>query len=253
MQCCIPHFTMVLTGAKDNDSMVLRYLDGSPDREKECRPLLYKLPYTLPDRKFDGIRRLQAKLIFQPFRDSCEKSRRMAVDLSEWIGHEDEEFLLVFMKYLHDINRDPTLFFYIREILVTVGEADHRQVRRLYRLCTRFLINGKIREDNLFAQPDRLVDWIRQECPSLDRVTAQVLADMFTRGDHRESMAELRTVLEDFAGRFPQDQTITINALTSPVLKGSALETLFPEELENCQQNLHRSRRSGAREGGCEQ
>lgn len=253
MKCSIPHFTMLLTGVKDNDPAALQYLCGGPDRKPEQRPLLYKLSYTLPDRTFDGIRKLQAKLIFQPFRDGCEKSRLLAVDLSEWIGHEDEEFLLIFMKYLHDINHDPRLFFCIREILITVGEADRRQVRRLYRLCARFLVNGTLREDSPFARADHLADWVRQQQQSLDRVTAQALAKIFIQSDQRQSMAELRTVLDDFVGRFPPDREITIHALKSPVLKDSALEALFPEELERCRQKLDRGGHSSAREGGCGQ
>ena len=95
------NFTLLLTGAADNDTAALHYLrNHAVYREAKC--VLYQLQYVPPYEKFEGICKLGEKTKYHPFADPIQKEATAVIDLSEWIGHEQEAYLETFCKFLHD-------------------------------------------------------------------------------------------------------------------------------------------------------
>lgn len=62
------------------------------------RILEFTLPYAPPYEAFDGIRELQLAVR----RMGAFPPEALALDLTEWVGHEEEEWLEITAMYLHD-------------------------------------------------------------------------------------------------------------------------------------------------------
>ncbi|MCD8022336.1 MAG: hypothetical protein LUF30_04965, partial [Lachnospiraceae bacterium] len=114
-------FTFFISGKKDNDRLALNYLKGI---DGDCRYLFFKLPYVLPYQRFDGIRRFQYAARYRPFSDSTVRRKTCILDLSEWVEHPGEEYLEIFLKFLHDYHG-----FFDFEYLITVSDFSKQDVR----------------------------------------------------------------------------------------------------------------------------
>ena len=65
-------------------------------------PVVYqKLLYCAPFESFEELRRLELQLREVTGLRACYRGI-VALDLSEWVGHEQEEYLHITLKYLHD-------------------------------------------------------------------------------------------------------------------------------------------------------
>ena len=83
-------FTFVLTGIKDNDSLVENYVRNHGYEKEKC--VQYKLEYTPPYQNFNGISYFERITQYRPFQDPIQKKAVAVIDLSDWIGHEKEEY-----------------------------------------------------------------------------------------------------------------------------------------------------------------
>ena len=79
-------FTFVLTGIKDNDSLVENCVRTNTNGYAKVRCIHYKFEYTPPYQKFTGIACLERATQYRPFRDSNQKNAVVIIDLSEWIA-----------------------------------------------------------------------------------------------------------------------------------------------------------------------
>lgn len=63
--------------------------------------ICFKLEYTAPYDEFNGIKKLILRI-----KDSTGLRDRykgfVAIDINEWVGHENEEYFNIFLKYIHD-------------------------------------------------------------------------------------------------------------------------------------------------------
>lgn len=92
--------------------------------------VFYKLRYTPPYGEFRDIR----KLILQIRKATGIRSDfkgLIALDVSEYRGHEDEEYFTIFLKYLYDNSID-------RRILFVCSQYTEPEVTRLYNACVRY-------------------------------------------------------------------------------------------------------------------
>ena len=64
--------------------------------------VFYKLLYVLPYNTFNGIKNFQIATKYHPFEGTSDISMIVSVDLSEWIGHESEDYIKIFFKFLAD-------------------------------------------------------------------------------------------------------------------------------------------------------
>lgn len=136
------NFTVLITGEADNDTAALRYIQGH-EAYREAKCVLYQLEYVPPYYEtFKGIRDFQELTKYHAFHDPIQKEAAAVIDLSEWIGHEQESYLEIFCKFLHDYD----WAFYQYVYIFTVGEADRKTAEKLYALLDRYLEEGEIVE-----------------------------------------------------------------------------------------------------------
>jgi len=87
-------FTFYLSGMEDNDTAVMNYIRSLKGYE-DCPYMFFKLHYVPPYQEFDYIKEFQCKSRFKPFVDAARHRKIAVIDLSEWVGHETEEYLEV--------------------------------------------------------------------------------------------------------------------------------------------------------------
>lgn len=184
--------------------------DASPETLAELsgggRRLEATLPYTPPYENFKGIRDLQLAVR----RMGAYPPETLVIDLTEWLGHEEEEFFEITAMYLHD-HRDVWNFIFLarEHSLPDCGTA--------YFILRTFLM-GEIREDASFATREALAACLR----SRTRITpdaADMLAGMLLAPQARllRSYPRLDTLLREMGKGGPISAETVAEAASSPL------------------------------------
>lgn len=219
-------FTFVLTGIKDNDSLVENYVRNHGYEKEKCTQ--YKLEYTPPYQNFNGISYFERITQYRPFQDPIQKKAVAVIDLSDWIGHEKEEYLEIFCKFLHDYDWS----FYRYEYVFTVGNADRAKVKELYGLISEYLCEGKILEDRTMTDERSMSEYLISEFP-IDQNLAEKLAYVFISNKIR-GYVQLNMVMKDFVERlqYEKDSIITEKQVSKEFekLENSKLIALFGKD-----------------------
>ncbi|MBE6765354.1 MAG: hypothetical protein IJP10_05415 [Clostridia bacterium] len=202
-------FTVLLSGIKDNDR-IIRKMTGRK------HPIYYKSRYTPPFERFCELRNLQ--LLVKDL-DDINADNTIAVDLSEWIGHESDEYLTVMLKFLHD-QRDHWKYIF------TVGDHRREEVTKLYIKLKTYLA-GHIIEDTTFTNEDGLKQYLVSECRLSGRVAGE-LAKLFFTKELREyrSYEMLDSVLLELRNR-SGGATVTLSVLDGYLADGESLLCLL--------------------------
>ena len=186
-------FIFMVTGVPDSVQSARAYIRSC---RPDCTVFSYKLSYTPPYQSFNGIRMYQYVTRYRPFQSEPHRRCAMILDLSEWLGHENEEYLRIFFKFLHDESS-----FYHKEYILTAGEADERAIRSLYLLAAEYLPGGKILQDKTLRDPDALREYLEEHYP-LETDAADYLARLYLR--HPVSgLDKVRMLTDDLFGYLP--------------------------------------------------
>lgn len=202
----------LVTKMEENERFVRELAQEQMARTPEwfdgTAPLVYnRLPYVAPYEKFGCLRQLAAQL-----RDTAglraEFRGIVALDLREWLGHEEELYLSVTFKYLHDHRQT-------WKILLTAGEATARRIqplllaaapylrpdlRRLYLFRYRSLLQSYLfSRANLEPEAAALLATTCMQTPALQScaVTGQILDELRSRTSSRVTAAVLRSYLQE--------------------------------------------------------
>lgn len=174
-------FTLLVTGVSDNESAVRR-LVGDEDF------ISYKLQYVPPYGDFDGIRDFQIESRFKPFEDSSKAFKYAAIDVSEWVGHEDDEYVECFFKFLHDYDG-----FFDFKYIFTIGKS--KAWKSMYLLAGRYLDEGEVICDRTFLDAKYMSSFISGKY-NVSNKASGILAELFIE-DKVSSYAELEMVMND--------------------------------------------------------
>ena len=209
-------FLVLATGLDSNDAAIKRFVGDKPY-------ICYRLPYSLPYKEFEGIRQFQLETKYRPFEDGTEAFKYAGIELSEWVGHEDEEYLELFMKYLHDY----TGFFDYKYIFVTkCTEQNH--IKAIFQLASRYLDVGEVLLDKTFMDEKTLSMYIVKKYRLMSAVTSQ-LARCFISGA-MSGYAELESVMQDIIKRVDKDKEIDLEDIRRIAnTKASKLYSLYQD------------------------
>lgn len=187
-------FTFFLTGVEDNDAAILKFLRNKKEY-KDAKCVFYKLEYTVPYKDYNGIRDFERVTRYRPFVDPTRKTAVAAIDLSDWIGHEREEYLEIFFKFLHDYDWS----FYNYKYVFTVAGADKMKMRDLYKLASQYLYDGKIEEDRTMVDEKEMSSYL-SETYAIDTSLADKLSHIFLK-NKLKGYGQLNTIMEDFISK----------------------------------------------------
>lgn len=216
-------FTFFLTGREDNDTAAENYVRNHGYDGAKC--VQYKLEYTPPYEKFTGIADFERITQYRPFCDPIQKKAAAIIDLSEWIGHEKDQYLEIFYKFLHDYDWS----FYKYEYVFTAGKADRSQIKEVYTLAEQYLCEGGIEEDRTMTSEKEMTKYLSSRFP-VDRALAEKLSTIFISGQIK-GYPQLNTVMEDFIRRMQWREGKVLSEKQAGKmlarLKGSKMDNLF--------------------------
>lgn len=174
----------------------------------------FKLPYIPQCEPFKELRKLILRV------KECTGLRAyfkgvVAIEVTEWIGHEQEEYFTVILKYLYD-HRDN----WVNALIL--NNPTEAQLHRFTTACARY-ISPRLYDVCLFADQTDLVERIRDIVSShegiIDHHAAEELATILM-GDnlkHCRSLSLIERVVEDTT-LVSEDKTIT-SASIAEVMK----------------------------------
>lgn len=143
-------FTFYFSEEKLTDTDVrdlIKVLEGD-----QASVMVYKLPYVPPfenDPKF--IKKFQYRSAYKPFCDETCKKKIVAVNLTDWLGHEDEENLEVFTKFIHDYHS-----FFDYQYFFMAEKTNEKEIKGLYFLMSEYMGRGQIIENKWKDGKDEL-------------------------------------------------------------------------------------------------
>lgn len=139
-------FGFYVQDKKNSDTEIMECFNRSGRGKKEVPVIVFGLPYTAPYNVFTGIKEFQLETKYRPFTDGASKHAVAVIDVTEWLGHEDEEYLEVFMKFLHDY--DATFFDF--NYVFTARDADVKEIEAMFELAAEYFVDGEyiIQKDN---------------------------------------------------------------------------------------------------------
>ena len=155
-------------------------------------PVVYhKLLYTAPFERFEGLRELVLKTREAAGLNACYQGIA-ALDLSEWLGHEQEEYLKISLEFLHDHRKD-------WRILFTFGAAGPDRILRLMQAAAPFL-RPSIRQLQLFRNEGLLQDYLTAQSPVLLQPRAcDLLSKTLMASPALHNCALVLQILEDLS------------------------------------------------------
>ena len=169
------------------------------------RILEFTLPYTPPYEDFGGIRELQLAVR----RMGAFPPEALALDFTEWVGHEEEEWFEIAAMYLHDHR-------HLWNFLFLVRERDAGDCAALFFTLRTFLV-GELREDRTFAEPAMLSAYLTGHCP-IDMDAAERLASILMRPNARmlRSYPRLNALTEELGKDGRITDTRVLEAMRDP-------------------------------------
>lgn len=133
----------------------------------------YKMPYIPPYETFQELRRLILRVrentgLRAHFRGV------VAIEVTEWLGHEEEEYFTVLLKYLYD-HRD------LWQAALVLHPGTTTQTQQFIASCARY-ITPKLIDASLFSCPDRLREVICRENGRQGRIITRDAAQRLAEG-----------------------------------------------------------------------
>lgn len=209
-------FVLLVTGLSGNDSVLKRVVEDKPY-------ICYRLPYTSPYQEFYGIKQFQLEAKYKPFEDSTDSLKYAAIDLSEWEGHEEEEYLDIFMKFVHDY----TGYFDFKYIFLT-GCTEKEHIKSLSRRLHRYLGEGEVLMDKTFLDEKVMSSYISNRY-NVEKTAALRLASCFL-SDGIGGYAELELIMRDTKERVKNNKQIDMEDVQMLVnTKSSKLYALYKD------------------------
>jgi len=114
---------ILLLGVPDNDKEIFDYI---ADKESLC---ITKLSYVLPYENFYELKAFQLRTNARAFKP---RYTYVAIDLSEWLEHEEDEYFEISLKFFHDCS-DFNYIFFIRENYST------KEIESMYRKVSKYM------------------------------------------------------------------------------------------------------------------
>lgn len=217
-------FTILLTGTEDSTALARAYLEQT--RENLETVIAFKLPYTLPFNRFTGIRQFQLLTKYRPFLSEPRTAAVVILDLSEWIGHEEEEYLRIFFCYLHDHRG-----FFKPEYILTLGRATKQEAQKIFCLASEYLRTGMMVEDRTLLDREKLSRYLKKKYP-LEAAAADTLAGIYLQKEI-PSLRRVQLLTEDLLLRANTDRPASERQLAQ-TLPDSKLSLFYGAGVKSC-------------------
>lgn len=134
-------FTLYLTEKKLSDAAMKQNIQAL--ERKEIPNMHFRASYVPPYEESALIRKFQYRSAYRPFIDDAKKEKNAVIYLSEWIGHEGEEHLESFVKFLHDYRA-----FFDFNYYFVAERVDENGAKVLFDVLSDYMGKGIVRSGN---------------------------------------------------------------------------------------------------------
>ena len=141
-------FTLYLTEKKLSDAAMNQNIQAL--EQKEIPNMHFRASYVAPYETPFLIRKFQYRSAYHPFADAANKEKNAVIYLSEWIGHEREEHLETFVKFLHDYHT-----FFDFNYYFVAERVDENGAKSLFEVLSDYMGKGMVRSGNKKQMRDR--------------------------------------------------------------------------------------------------
>ncbi len=207
-------YKLLITGTTDNDTAVKRVCDNS-------NLIFFKLRYVPMYEDYKELRRLQLKI-----RESMNFIRyplTIALDVSEWLGHENEEFFDITIKFLHDM-------CYKWNYIFTVADKTAADVTQLA-LKLRCHMKGELTKDSTFTDIDCLAQYLTAEY-ELSSSCAQMLAKVIMKKEMQPMRGYAATAaLMDEIKQHSKNGSVTVRSVTQYLSSADTITAMLCGEV----------------------
>lgn len=175
--------SVITTDLTESEALILRLAREAQEAHPEdfagktpC--VYYKIPYVPPYETFRELRRLILHIrentgLRAHFRGV------VAIEVTQWLGHETDEYFTVLLKYLSDHRG-------LWQAALVLNSETESQTQRFLSACASY-ITPRLFDVSLFSCPDRLRQTIRRECglqgKLITRDAAQTLAEVLASSE----------------------------------------------------------------------
>lgn len=129
-------FTFYQTEKRVNDAVISDAIENL--EERDLPKMFFRAPYVPPYSESSLVKTFQRRSAYRPFHDEARRQKIAVIYLSEWIGHEKEEHLEKFIKFLYDYHA----FFHFTYYFVA-ERTTKEEARDMYKLLTEYLGEGR--------------------------------------------------------------------------------------------------------------
>lgn len=149
--------TVIHTDLAESEALIMRMaeaeLQENPGSFAGLTPCVYfKMPYVRPCDPFGGLRHLILRIRESTGLRACYKGI-VAIEATEWLGHEGEEYFTVLLKFLYDHR-------HIWQAALVLSGCAPARVQRFLSACVR-IATPRVTEISLFDDDDALCRELR--------------------------------------------------------------------------------------------
>lgn len=169
-------------------------IKGMAEKEQQADPdvfaglspcVYFKMPYIPPCDTFNELRKLILR-IRENTGLRAEFRGVVAIEVTQWVGHEQEEYFTVLLKYLYD-HRD------IWSASMILNDCKQTLVQRFLCACARY-ITPKLLEVKVFADTEVLCTTVQNEFKRRDACISHAAAQMLAKAMVHPALKEARSM-----------------------------------------------------------
>ena len=206
-------------------SMAEKELNSDPDTFAGLVPCVYfKMPYIQPCDSFQELRRLILRIRENTGLRANYKGI-VAIEATEWIGHEREEYFTVLLKFLYDHRN-------LWQAAMILNDCKPAQIQRFLSACVRY-ITPKVFDIKLFDDADVLRGVIQEAFQKRNTRISHAAATMLAASMVKPALQDARSLtfiertVDEVLSYNDTRQQITVDRVKDYLLDDSSTLTLM--------------------------
>lgn len=196
-----------------------------PQRFAGLAPCVYfKMPYIQPCDSYKELRRLILR-IRENTGLRADYKGIVAIEATEWLGHEREEYFTVLLKFLYD-HRD------LWKAAMVLNDCKPAQIQRFLSACVRY-VTPKVFDIKLFEDADVLRSIIQEAFQKRNTRISHAAASMLATSMVNPALKDLRSLtfiertVDEVLSYNDTRQQITVDRVKEYLLDNSSTITLM--------------------------
>lgn len=184
------HLSVVMTDLMESESLIIALAEEERKRDPNAFAgneacVYFKMPYVPPYERFGELR----KMILRIHENTGLRANfkgALAIEVTEWIGHEHEEYFVVLLKYLYDHR-------HLWRIATILNSININQASHFLSLCCNY-ITPRLLTVNVFTEQKNLCALIQRAFSLRDKRILTEAVDLLAISLAKSEIKEARSL-----------------------------------------------------------